>query len=58
MFIKIINYLQDYDNIPKTIYKSYIITSNKNSLNRYIVNNNLPNYFSYKNEFKIIVIKI
>jgi len=50
MFIKIINYLEDYNNIPKTIYKSYIITSNKNSLDRYIVNNNLPNYFSYKNE--------
>ena len=60
MFIKIVNYLEDYNNLPKTIYKSYIITSNKNSLDRYIVNNNLPNYFSYKNEnnLKFIVIKI
>jgi hypothetical protein len=48
-YIKIINYLHSSKNIPKTIYKSYLITTCKNSLNRYI-KNNLPNYFSYTND--------
>lgn len=49
IFLKIINYLQDYKNLPKTIYKSYLFTSSLNSFNRYISNNSLPNHFSYKN---------
>jgi len=54
-YIKIINYLQNSINIPKTIYKSYLITTCKNSINRYI-KNNLPNYFSYTddNNLKIL----
>lgn len=47
MLIKIINYFISYKNIPTTIYKSYYLTEKKNSLNRYISNNNLPKYFSY-----------
>ena len=47
MLIKIINYFISYKNIPTTIYKSYYLTEKKNSLNRYISNNNLPEYFSY-----------
>ncbi len=49
IFLKIINYLQDCKKLPKTIYKSYLFTSSLNSFNRYISNNSLPNYFSYKN---------
>jgi len=54
-YIKIINYLQNSKNIPKTIYKSYLITTCKNSINRYI-KNNLPNHFSYTddNNLKIL----
>ena len=48
MFFNIVLYLQEC-NIPKTIYKSYLFTEKKNSLNRYLKNNNLPHYFSYKN---------
>jgi hypothetical protein len=48
MLINIIHYFLDTD-LPKTIYTTYIITSRKNSLNRYITNNTLPNYFSYIN---------
>ena len=49
IFLKIVNYLQDCKNLPKTIYKSYLFTSSLNSFNRYISNNSLPNHFSYKN---------
>ena len=50
MLIKILNYFINCKNIPKTIYKSYHLTEKKNSLNRYISNNNLPKYFSYDNK--------
>jgi hypothetical protein len=48
MFFNIVLYLQDCK-LPKTIYKSYLFTEKKNSLNRYLDDNNLPNHFSYKN---------
>jgi hypothetical protein len=48
MFFNIINYLQDIK-LPKTVYKSYLFTQKKNSLERYLSNNSLPNHFSYKN---------
>lgn len=48
MFFNIVRYLQDCK-LPKTIYKSYLFTYKKNSLDRYLKNNNLPNHFSYKN---------
>ena len=48
MFFNIISYLQDAK-LPKTVYKSYLFTQKKNSLERYLSNNNLPNHFSYKN---------
>lgn len=48
MFFNIINYLQDVK-LPKTVYKSYLFTQKKNSLERYLSNNSLPNHFSYKN---------
>jgi len=48
IFLKIVNYLQDCKNLPKTIYKSYLFTSAINSFNRYISDNSLPNHFSYK----------
>lgn len=53
MLISILNFFIKYKNLPKTIYKPYYITERKNSLKRYI-NNNLPNYFSYKNESNLI----
>ena len=54
-YINIINYIQQNKKLPKTIYKSYLITTCKNSLNRYI-KNNLPNHFSYtdNNNLKIL----
>jgi len=48
MFFNIVLYLQDCK-LPKTIYRSYLFTEKKNSLNRYLDDNNLPNHFSYKN---------
>jgi len=48
MFFNIVIYLQE-SKIPKTIYKSYLFTEKKNSLDRYLKDNNLPEYFSYKN---------
>jgi hypothetical protein len=45
MLLKILNYLESYKNLPKTIYKSYYFTKGLNSFNRYISNNSLPNYF-------------
>jgi hypothetical protein len=54
-YINIINYIQQSKKLPKTIYKSYLITTCKNSLNRYI-KNNLPIHFSYTddNNLKIL----
>lgn len=54
MLIKILNFIINYQKLPKTIYKSYYITEKKNSLKQYISNNNLPNYFSYKNNYNLI----
>lgn len=56
MLIKIINFFINCKSLPKTIYKSYYLTENMNSLNRYIENNNLPNHFSYNsnNNLKIL----
>lgn len=48
MFFNIMRYLQECK-LPKTIYKSYLFTQKENLLERYIEDNNLPNYFSYKN---------
>ena len=48
MFFNIVIYLQE-SKILKTIYKSYLFTEKKNSLDRYLKDNNLPEYFSYKN---------
>ena len=53
MLIKILNFFINYKKLPKTIYNPYYITEKQNSLQRY-VNNNLPNYFSYKNESNLI----
>lgn len=49
LFFNIITFLQEYNKLPKTIYKSYLFTQKENSINRYLTNNNLPNHFSYKN---------
>lgn len=49
MLIKILDFLINYNNLPKTIYKSYHITEQQNSLNRYL-HNNLPQHFSFTNE--------
>ena len=49
MLIKIIYFLHTKD-VPKTIYKTYFLTEKKNSLDRYILNNNLPKHFSYISE--------
>jgi hypothetical protein len=54
IFLKIVNYLQDYKKLPKTIYKSYLFTSAVNSFNRYISDNSLPNYFSYKDNDNLV----
>jgi hypothetical protein len=54
IFLKIVNYLQDYTKLPKTIYKSYLFTSAINSFNRYISDNSLPNYFSYKDNDNLV----
>jgi len=40
IFFNIVRYLQDCK-LPKTIYKSYLFTYKKNSLDRYLKNNNL-----------------
>lgn len=54
MLIKVLNFFINCKNIPKTIYKSYYLTEKKNSLNKYIKNNNLPEYFSIKDkEYKL-----
>ena len=45
MFFNIVTFLQD--NYLPTIYKSYLFTQKKNSLNRYL--HNLPEHFSYIN---------
>lgn len=50
MLVSILNFFINYKNIPNSIYKSYYLTEKKNSLNRYIVNNNLPEQFSFNNE--------
>jgi hypothetical protein len=57
-YIEIINYLQNIKKIPKTIYKSYLVTTCKNSLNRYMIED-LPNHFSYinNNNLKILLKK-
>jgi len=47
MLIKILIFLINYKKLPKTIYKPYYITENIN-------NNNLLDYFSYKNESNLI----
>ena len=47
MLINIINFFIRSNKILKTIYKTYYITEKKNSLERYISNNNLPNHFAY-----------
>lgn len=52
-FLKIINYIQSYKNLPKTIYISYLFTKSKNNYNRYIKTNKLPDYFSYKNNYNL-----
>jgi len=54
-YIKIINLLYNDKNLPKTIYKSYLITISKNSIHRYM-ENNVPNHFSYidKNNLEIL----
>jgi hypothetical protein len=49
MLVKILDFLINYNNLPKTIYKSYHITEQQNSLNRYL-HNNLPQHFSFTNE--------
>jgi hypothetical protein len=56
MLVRIINYFINYKNLPKTIYHPFHITNQKNSLERYIQNNNLPDHFSYsnKNNLKIL----
>jgi hypothetical protein len=54
MLIHILHFFINYNKLPKTIYKSYYITEKNNSLKRYISNNNLPLYFSYKNENDLI----
>ena len=45
MFFNIVTFLQD--NYLPTIYKSYLFTQKRNSLNRYL--HNLPEHFSYIN---------
>lgn len=54
-YVKIMDLLHHSKNLPKTIYKSYLITTYKNCINRYI-KNNLPNHFSYidKNNLEIL----
>lgn len=54
MFINILSYLQNNKKLPKNIYKSYFCTYKKNNLNRYISNNNLPEYFGYKNNNNLV----
>ena len=49
MLVKILNFLINFNNLPKTIYRSYHITEQQNSLNRYLTNN-LPQHFSFTNE--------
>lgn len=46
MLIKIINFFKN-KNCPKTICKTLFLSESKNSLQRYLINNNLPQYFSY-----------
>lgn len=50
MLLYIIRYFINCKNLPKTIYNPYYITEKFNSLNRYISNNNLPKYFTYRSE--------
>jgi hypothetical protein len=50
MLVSILNFFINYKNIPNSIYKSYYLTEKKNSLNRYIFDNNLPQHFSFNNE--------
>ena len=47
-FKKIYDYLFLNQSYPPTIYNSYYLDNKKNSLNRYINNNQLPQYFSVK----------
>lgn len=60
MLLKILDYLESYKDLPKTIYKSYYFTKGINTFNRYISNNSLPNYFrmeinkDYKNYKNLI----
>jgi serine/threonine protein kinase len=49
MLVKILDFLINCNNLPKTIYRSYHITEQQNSLNRYL-HNNLPQHFSFTNE--------
>ena len=49
LFLNIVRFFQEYDNLPKTIYKSYFFTYKENSIDRYLNKYNLPNHLSYKN---------